>query len=93
MARGRSTQECFQGLRTACGDTALPYRTVTQWVKAFREGRDAVQDNLRIVRLHEENSTVQLLASLLDADHRYPLMINVYLLLLLKCTNIDNLPE
>ncbi|KAJ4450669.1 hypothetical protein ANN_02098 [Periplaneta americana] len=38
MARGRSAQECFQGLREACGDAALPYRTVARWVKAFREG-------------------------------------------------------
>ncbi|KAJ4445749.1 hypothetical protein ANN_12434 [Periplaneta americana] len=38
VARGRSAQECFQGLREACGDAALPYRTVARWVKAFREG-------------------------------------------------------
>ncbi|KAJ4436961.1 hypothetical protein ANN_17093 [Periplaneta americana] len=38
MARGHSAQECFQGLREACGDAALPYRTVARWVKAFREG-------------------------------------------------------
>ncbi|KAJ4450294.1 hypothetical protein ANN_01714 [Periplaneta americana] len=38
MARGHSAQECFQGLREACGDAALPYRTVAQWVKAFQEG-------------------------------------------------------
>ncbi|KAJ4433002.1 hypothetical protein ANN_15259 [Periplaneta americana] len=38
VTRGRSAQECFQGLREACGDAALPYRTVARWVKAFREG-------------------------------------------------------
>ncbi|KAJ4451251.1 hypothetical protein ANN_02712 [Periplaneta americana] len=38
MARGHGAQECFQGLREACGDAALPYRTVARWVKAFREG-------------------------------------------------------
>ena len=68
LARGRSTQECFQGLREACGDAALPYRTVPGRVKAFREGRDAVQDNLRTGQPHVENNTVQLLASLLSAD-------------------------
>ena len=47
VARGRSTQECLQGQREACCDAALPYRTVARWVKVFREGRDAVQDNLR----------------------------------------------
>ena len=68
MARSRRTQEYFQTLREACGDAALPYLTVVQWVKAFREGRDAAQDNFRTGRPYVENSTVQLLASLLDVD-------------------------
>ncbi|KAJ4450903.1 hypothetical protein ANN_02337 [Periplaneta americana] len=51
MARGRNAQECFQELREACGDAALPYRLcelilailvnltrMARWVKAFREG-------------------------------------------------------
>ncbi|KAJ4433872.1 hypothetical protein ANN_16185 [Periplaneta americana] len=38
VARGRSAQECFQELHEACGDAALPYRTVARWVKAFWEG-------------------------------------------------------
>ena len=42
VARGN-----FQGLREACGDAALPYHTVARWDKSFREGMDAVQDNLR----------------------------------------------
>ncbi|KAJ4443292.1 hypothetical protein ANN_04960 [Periplaneta americana] len=71
VARGRSAQESFQGLYEACGDPALPYRSVTRWVKAFREGRDAIQDNLRTGRPNVEDSTVQLLASLLDADRRW----------------------
>ena len=71
VARRRSTQECFQGLGEACGDAALPYRTVSRWVKAFREGRDAVQDNLRTVQPQVENKTFQLLASLLGADRRW----------------------
>ena len=45
VARGRSAQNCYQGLREACGDAALPYRTVARWVKLFREGRDAIQDD------------------------------------------------
>jgi hypothetical protein len=28
VARGRSAQNCYQGLREAGGDAALPYRTV-----------------------------------------------------------------
>ncbi|PSN42070.1 hypothetical protein C0J52_16390 [Blattella germanica] len=71
VARGRSTQECFQGLREACGDVASPYRTVARWITAFRVGRDVVNDNPRIGQPHVENNTVQLLASLLDVDRRW----------------------
>ena len=72
MAWCCSTQECFQRLHEACGDAELPYHTVVWWIKAaFWEGRDAVQENLRIGWPHVENNTVQLLASLLDADHRW----------------------
>ena len=70
-ARSRSTLKCFQGLREACGDTALPYRTIARWVKEFRKGRYAIQYNLRTGRPRVVNSTVQLLASLLDADRRW----------------------
>ena len=42
------------------------------WVKAFQESRDAIQDNLRTGQSHVEDKTVQLLASLLDADHLWP---------------------
>ncbi|PNF40931.1 hypothetical protein B7P43_G14835 [Cryptotermes secundus] len=42
-AQGCGTQNCYQGLREACGDAALPYRTVARWVKLFHEGRDAIQ--------------------------------------------------
>ena len=68
MAQDRNTQEYFQGLHEAYGDAVLPYRTMAGWVKAIREGRDAIQDNLHTGRLHLENNTVQLLVSLLD-DH------------------------
>ena len=47
VARGHSTQECFQGLCETCGEAALPYRTVTRQIKVFREGRDAIKENLR----------------------------------------------
>ena len=70
MARCQSTQECFQELREACGDAALPYRMVARWVKTFREGRDAVQDNLRTGRPHLMNNTVHLPASLLNVGRR-----------------------
>ena len=52
----------------ACDNAELTDRTVARWVKAFRKGRDAVLDNLHTEQPHMENNTVQLLASLLDAD-------------------------
>ncbi|PNF18472.1 hypothetical protein B7P43_G08996 [Cryptotermes secundus] len=71
VARGRSAQNCYQGLREACGDAALPYRTVARWVKLFREGWDAIQDSHRSGPPHVDNQTIQLLASLLDVDRRW----------------------
>ncbi|KAJ4441122.1 hypothetical protein ANN_10972 [Periplaneta americana] len=44
---------------------------IAQWHDGFREGRDAVQDNFRTGRPRVEDNTVQLLASLLDADRRW----------------------
>ena len=67
----RRKQECLHELREACGDAALPYLTVVRWVKAFREGRYVVQDNLLAGRPQVENNTVQLPASLSDADRRW----------------------
>ena len=49
VARDCSTQEHFQGLHEARGNSVLPYHRVTWWVKAFQGGRDAVQDNLHTV--------------------------------------------
>ena len=71
VARCPSTHACFQGLCEAYGDAGLPYLKVAWWIKAFREGRDAVQDNLRTGRSHVENNTIQLLVSLLNADRRW----------------------
>jgi len=71
VARGCSAQTCFQGLREARGDAALPYRTVAQWVKLFHEGRDFIQDSCRSGRAHVGNHTTELLASLLDAERRW----------------------
>jgi len=47
VARGHSAQICFQELREACGDAALPYGTVARWMKLFRERRDSIQDSRR----------------------------------------------
>ncbi|PNF35582.1 hypothetical protein B7P43_G02399 [Cryptotermes secundus] len=71
VARGCSVRNCYQGLREACGDAALPYRAVARWVKLFREGRDAVQASRHSGRPHVDNHTIQLLASLMDVDRRW----------------------
>ena len=49
---------------------SVPIHTVARWVKAFREGRAAVQNNLRTGRPHMGNGKIQLLTSLLDADRQ-----------------------
>ena len=36
---------------------------ISEWIKTFREGRDAVQDNLRTGRPHVEKNKLQLLAT------------------------------
>ena len=46
-ARGRTARQFHQGLQEACGESALPYRTVARWVKAFKEGHQNVADMRR----------------------------------------------
>jgi len=48
-ARGRTARQCHQGLQEACGQSALPYRTVARWVKAFNEGRQAADRSIRTI--------------------------------------------
>ncbi|KAJ4429935.1 hypothetical protein ANN_22139 [Periplaneta americana] len=33
--RGRTARQCHDGLVEACGETALPYRTVARWIRDF----------------------------------------------------------
>ena len=42
--RERKVRQCHGGLVEACGETALPYRIVTKWVRSFNEGCDSVTD-------------------------------------------------
>ncbi|PNF16764.1 hypothetical protein B7P43_G00887 [Cryptotermes secundus] len=69
-ARGRTARQCHQGLQEACGESALPYRTVARWVKAFNEGRQNVADMRRPGRpsVREE---VYALSALLESDRRH----------------------
>ena len=39
---GRTTRQCHEGLAEACRETALPYRIVARWVRAFTEGCESV---------------------------------------------------
>jgi len=48
-ARGHTARQCHQDLQEACGESALPYRTVARWVKAFNEGRQAVDRSIRTI--------------------------------------------
>ena len=48
-ARGRTARKCHQGFQEACGESALPYRTVARWVKAFNEGRQAADCSIRTI--------------------------------------------
>jgi len=48
-ARGRTARQFHQGLKEACGESVLPYRTVARWVKAFNEGRQAVDCSIRTI--------------------------------------------
>ena len=57
--------------QTVCSMWWCNVATVACCIKAYWKGKDAVQENLRIERSHVENKTVQLLASLLDADCRW----------------------
>ncbi|KFM70806.1 Mariner Mos1 transposase, partial [Stegodyphus mimosarum] len=69
-ARGRTARQCHQGLQEACGESALPYRTVARWVKAFNEGHPNVADMLRPGRPSVSDADVQAVAALMDSDCR-----------------------
>ena len=43
-ATGHNARQCYKGLREACGEISLAYRTAAWWVKAFRDGRQNVTD-------------------------------------------------
>ena len=70
-ARGRTARQCHQGLQEACGESALPYRTVARWVKAFKEGRQNVADVRRPGRPSVSEEEVYALTALLDSERRH----------------------
>ena len=89
-ARGRNARQCYEGLQEACGDSALPYRTVAWWVKAFRDGRENVTDmprpgrpavsvddvhNVNALVLADRNVTIRELANDVGLAHSTVLYI------------------
>ncbi|PNF41575.1 hypothetical protein B7P43_G12101 [Cryptotermes secundus] len=69
-AGGRKARQCHQGLQEACGKSALPYRRVARWVKAFSEGRQNVTDIRRPGR-PSVSEEVYALSALLESDRRH----------------------
>ncbi|KAG8234140.1 hypothetical protein J437_LFUL007507 [Ladona fulva] len=68
-ARGRTARQCrHQGLQEACRDSALPYRTVVRWVKAFNKGRQTVADMHRAGRPSVSEEEVHTVAALVHID-------------------------
>jgi hypothetical protein len=61
----RNATECHKGLREVCGNRALPYRTVTRWVTAFRQDRDKLEDAARSYRHPRSSHQVD---SIIDRD-------------------------
>ncbi|PNF42584.1 hypothetical protein B7P43_G04699, partial [Cryptotermes secundus] len=70
-ARGRTARQCHRGLQEACGESAVPYRTVARWVKAFNEGRQNVADMRRPGRPSVSEEEVYALSALLESDRRH----------------------
>ena len=54
----------------ACGDAALPYRTVARWVRAFKEGHDNVEHMAKPGRPSVSEEDVEAVSALLDTDRR-----------------------
>ncbi|PNF37862.1 hypothetical protein B7P43_G07420 [Cryptotermes secundus] len=69
-AKGRTARQYHQGLQGACGESALPYRTVASWVQAFNEGRQNVAD-MRRPGCPSVSEEVYALSALLESDRRH----------------------
>ncbi|PNF28974.1 hypothetical protein B7P43_G15099, partial [Cryptotermes secundus] len=69
-ARGHTARQCHQGLQEACRESALPYRTVARWVKAFNEGCQNVADMHRPGH-PSVSEEVHALSALLESDQHH----------------------
>jgi hypothetical protein len=73
-ARGHTAQQCHQGLQEACGESALLYRTVARWVKAFKEGHQNVADMRWPSHPSVSVEEVYALSVLLEMDQRHTIL-------------------
>jgi hypothetical protein len=71
VARNKNARQCHQRLFEACGNDALPYRTVARWVSAFRSGRDETVHLSSTGRPSISDEQVQLVRGLLPVDRRW----------------------
>jgi len=70
---GKSGSETLQLLRTAYGDAVLSSAQVFRWHKAFKDGRESVEDEQR-ARRHSTSRTennVARVKAVLDRDRRW----------------------
>ena len=70
-ARGHTARQCHHGLQQACGASALPYRTVARWVRAFKEGHENVSDMPRSGHPPVCDEDVQTVSVLVEADRNF----------------------
>ena len=73
VARGRNARQIHKGLREACGDSALPYRTVARWTAAFEAGRQSAdkEHGGGRIRTATDQHHVEALRTLLEHDRRW----------------------
>ena len=67
-ARGRTAKQCHRGFQETCDAAVLPYRTVTRWVAAFRDGRERVEHIPRSGHPPVSDENVQLVSALVEVD-------------------------
>ncbi|KAJ4437359.1 hypothetical protein ANN_17500 [Periplaneta americana] len=66
----RTARQCHDGLVEACGESALPCRTVARWVRAFNDGRDRVEHGSAGSSECSNEEEVQAVSTFLDNDRR-----------------------
>ena len=70
-SRDCTARQCHQGLQQACGASALPYRTVARWVKAFKEGRKNVSDMPRSGHPPVSDNDIHAVSTLVETGRNF----------------------